>query len=316
MSLLRFLMVLVGIATLTVYTAVAFAGFLLLQWIFTNPPDPLLVVAMFAVLVVLGGYIGYRQGVVRVVSSLDTHELSRTSDPHLYRRLERLSLQMDVTPPLLLVADLNAPNALSVGGPREGVVILDRRLFRLLTLEELEGILAHELAHIERYDTFLNTLVITASRLLVGLVFIAIFPVVVFLAGIDRATAWFFGQPQVRHFGLADLFQRLVGITVAIFFSLLTVLFLAHSRRQEFAADRRAATATGRPLALARALMKIERATDPRRGIQSLLYIHDERDHPQPNWLSTHPSLDDRVERLVDLAATEPHGQKLQRLRH
>jgi len=305
---------LVGTIVLLLHTAVSFLGFLFLQWLIANPPDPFVFVSVFVVVVLFGAYIGYRQGTVRVVASLDTQEISKRRAPQLHQRLDRLCLQMDVSRPMLLVADLEAPNALSVGGPREGAVIIDYRLFDLLTIEELEGILAHELAHIERYDTFLNTVVITASRMVVGLVFVALLPVIVFLLGVDRATAWYAGQPHIRHIGLAGLFQRLVGLTVALFLSIFTLLFFAYSRRQEFAADHRAAEVTGRPLALARALIKIHRAMDRQRGLRSLLYIHDEHESKRSRWLSTHPPLDERVERLRAQAEREIAQHRLRKL--
>lgn len=313
MLLLRFLMVLVGTAVLVLYTAVALAVLYLYRWYLSHPPDPIVLAGLFLSVVVLGSYLGFRLGAVRLVASLDTRELTSQTAPGLVRRLDRLCLQMEVSRPTLLVADLEAPNALTVGGPRDGAIILDRRLFELLTLEELEAILAHELAHIERYDTFLNTLALTAARLLVTLVFLALLPVIVFLAGVDRASAWYVGRPNVHHVGLSGLFQRAIAITVALLLSVLTIAFLAHSRRQEFAADRRAAEVTGRPLALARALVKIRRATDPRRGLQRLLYIHDDPSE-RNRWLSTHPPLSERVDQLRWLAADGRSERRLRRL--
>lgn len=124
----------------------------------------------FLAVVVIAGYAGYRAGTIRLVASLDAQQLPRERASAVYRRLERLCVRANTREPPLLVTDLGAPNALSIGGPRKGVVVLDRRLFNLLTIDELEVILAHELAHMERYHTFVNTLALTAVRMLALLV--------------------------------------------------------------------------------------------------------------------------------------------------
>lgn len=94
------------------------------------------------------------------------------------------------------MADIGAPNALSIGGPRSGVIVLDRRLLTLLTMDELEGILAHELAHLERRDAFVQTLAVSAMRTLAALVFLLLLPVTLIGIGTARAVAWLAGQPQ------------------------------------------------------------------------------------------------------------------------
>jgi heat shock protein HtpX len=308
---------LVGTAVLLVYGAAAYGGVLLLRWLFSDPPSPLTAALIFGVFVIVAGFVGYRLGVARIVASLQARQLHRQRAPEVHRRLDRLSERMGVERPLLLVADLGTPNALSIGGARRGAIVLDRNLFSLLTIDELEGILAHELAHLQSYHTLVNTVVVTAVRMLVGLVFLLLFPIVLFLTGLDRAAAWFAGRPGQRHYGLAALFQQIVQLVVGVVLSVLSLLFLAHSRRQEYAADRRAAEATGNPVALARALSKIHRATRTRGGIRSLLYIHDERTEERSRWLSTHPPIEDRVDRLLELTECEPqsHRHSVGRLR-
>lgn len=296
----RIAMAIVGLLVLILYSAAAFAGFLLLLWFAANPPDPLTVLIAFGIGVVLAGYFGYRLGTVRLVASLEATTLHRQQAPELHRRLDRLAETMRVERPPVLLADLGAPNALSIGGPRRGVIVLDQRLLRLLTIDEMEGILAHELAHMESYDTFLNTLAITAMRTVVGLLFFLFLPFVLLLTGVDRAAAWFAGRPRVR-FGLATLFKAVVTWFLGILMSVFTLLFLAYSRRQEYAADQRAVSVTGDPAALARALAKISRAKEPRRGLFSFLYIHDDRrTQDERRLLSTHPPIEERIDRLLD----------------
>lgn len=310
--LARSLMVVVGVAVLLVYSAVAVGGLVVLQWMFANPPGATALLVGFVVAVLLAGYSGYRLGALRLVASLDAAELLPEHAPEVHRRFRRLCADARVDPPALLVADLGAPNALSVGGPRRGAVVVDERLFEFLTIDELEGILAHELAHIERRDTFYNTLALTAARTLVGFVAVLLFPVVVLLLGIDRAAGWIAGRPGRTRVGLAGYFQWGVTLVLGVLLFAFTLAFLAYSRKQEFAADRRAAELTGKPAALARALAKLHRATSPREGLLSLLYTHDDR-RGDERWLSTHPPVQDRIDRLLEPVEVAP-GQHVMRL--
>lgn len=295
----RLFMAVVGIVAFTVYTAGAIGGLLLVQWLFRDPPSLLTLLVSLPLVVLVAGYLGYRVGTLRLLASLDGLRLSPNRAPQVYRRLERLCTRMNVREPPLVVAQLGAPNALSIGGPRKGVVVVDRSLLGLLTIDELEGILAHELAHMENYDTFLNTLALTAARTVVGLVSLFFLPLVLFLVGIDRAVAWISGTPS-RQFGLGGQFQRTVTLVLGAVFGLFTLAFLAYSRKREFAADRRAADVTGKPVALARGLAKIHRETSPREGLLSFLYTHDEPRERDRRWLSTHPPVEDRIERLLE----------------
>lgn len=310
----RVAMVAVGIAVLSVYAAVAVAWFVVLQWVLADPPGLVTIVVGFLGVVVVAGYAGYRIGTVRLVANLDATEIPVERAPAVYRRLERLCLDAQANQPTLLLADLGAPNALSIGGPRTGVVVLDRRLFELLTMDELEGILAHEIAHMERLDTLWNTLGLTGARLLVGAISVLLFPAIVLLAGVERGGAWIAGEPGRSRFGLAGYVRQAVLLGLGVLFSVFALGFLAYSRRQEFAADERAAELTGNPRALAGALAKIHRATTPSQGLLSLLYIHDEQTEQRDRRLSTHPPISERIDRLLDEADVTP-SQQVSRLR-
>jgi heat shock protein HtpX len=131
------------------------------------------------------------------------------------------------------------------------------------------------------------------------------------LTGIDRAIGWIVGNPGQQQIGLTNLFQFGIGLVLTGLLSVFTLLFLAHSRRQEYRADRRASTVTGNPEALAGALSKITRVNQPHRGFQSVLYTHDDqRQQPHP-LLSTHPPLEERIDRLLDDSDTTTKSQSL-----
>lgn len=296
----RLIMALVGLAVLVGYLLLAGLGYLGLAWVLAEPPalGPALLVV--GVVTVVGSYLSYRVGTARLLAGIDATELPRRRVPGLYRRRDRLCERMDLAPPPLFVADIGAPNALSIGGPNWGIVVLDRRLLTLLTVDELEGILAHELAHLERRDAFVQTLAVSAMRTLATLVFLLLLPVTLIGIGTARAVAWLVGQPQHAP-DVAALVTRLVELGVALGLSVFTLLLLAYSRRRELGADERAAAVTGQPRTLARALAKIHRAANPRWGLRSLLTIHG--DVSTSAWrrlLSSHPPIEERLERLAD----------------
>lgn len=299
----RGLMALVGIAVFVAYAAGAVGGYLLLSWLFAEPPDLLIALGLVGLFTVVAGYVSYRYGTRRLLERMGARELRRAHAPSVHRRLDDLCAQMSVSRPAVLIADIGTPNALSLGGPRRGVIVLDRSLVQLLTLSELEGILAHELAHMEHYDTFLQTLAVSTVRSLAGLVSLVLLPLIVLLYGIDRALAWVRGRPADHRPGVAGRIRLGIEALVGVMLSVLTLAFLAYSRRREFRADDRAASVTGNPIALARALSKIHRVAHPERGLRSILYIHDEQsDGGLRQLLSTHPPVEKRIEALVQRA--------------
>jgi heat shock protein HtpX len=289
----------VGVAILVVYLGLAWVLAIGYAWLLSNPPDPFAVVLGLGVAALLTGAASYHLGTARLLAGVETRELPRRRARTLYRRRDRLCHELGIDPPSLLVADLGAPNALSIGGPRGSAVILDRRLFSLLSTEELEGILAHELAHVEGRDAFLQTLAVSAMRTLSGAVFLVLLPVTLAAVGVGRATAWISGRPD-KATDVAALATLGIELLVGLLMSVVTLALLARSRRREFDADARAAGLTGRPRALARALVKIHRAAEPGWGLRSLLTIHG--DESETGWrrrLSTHPPVEARVERLL-----------------
>ena len=297
---LRVAMVLVGLGVFALYALGAVGLYLLLQWLVRGAALGA-TAAVLLVFVAVGAYLNYRSGPARLVAGLEARELPRGRAPGVYRRLDRLAAGMGADPPPLLVADLGMPNALSVGGPRRSVVVLDRRLLEVLTVDELEGILAHELAHIRGYDTFVQTMAVSLVRALSTVAGLVLLPLLMLAYGLDRGLAWAAGRPtRGESVGVGAVLA--VGLLLSVF----TLAVLAYSRRREFVADARAAEATGKPQALARALWKIRRATESMYGLRSLLYTHSEDDY---RLLSTHPPVEERIRRL---AGEPPEGRQRQ----
>lgn len=293
----RVLMAGVGVAMLAFYLGLAYLASLVLEALWAGRPDLQTTVTVVLLTTVLFGYVSYQFGTARLLSELGAAEIPRERAPELYRLLDSLSDRMGTPAPRLFVARMDAPNALAVGGSREGDIVLDARLFRILDAAELETILAHELAHLESHDGFVQTLGYSLAQTVGGLLTLGLLPVAVVLAGIARAFAYLRGDPPGVRTAAARV-HTLVGGVVVLLMAAFTLLLRAHSRRREYLADDRAVGVTGNPEALADALRKIERASTPGWGVLSPLYIHGDEQGLLTRLLATHPSMDERVARL------------------
>ncbi|SFR85548.1 Heat shock protein. Metallo peptidase. MEROPS family M48B [Halomicrobium zhouii] len=222
--------------------------------------------------------------------SMGARTVDEDEYPELHRMVERLSQQADLPKPKIAVADSRVPNAFATGrSKKSSAVAVTTGIMDTLDQDELEGVLAHELAHIKNRDV----MVMTIASFLSTIAFMVV--------------RWgtFFGGGNRRNGG--------GGVIVAILASLVVwiisfLLIRALSRYREFAADRGGATITGKPAALASALMKIS-------GRMDKVPKEDMRDQAEMNAFfiipiksgfvgkvfSTHPSTEKRVERLRDL---------------
>lgn len=296
---LRFLMALTGVTLLVVYLLAALAGYQLLAVVWQYRPDPVRAVAYFVVATLVIGYLSYRLGTTALLSELDTRELTEADAPWLYARIDAIRENITVGDVTVYAARMDAPNALALGTAGGGALVLDYGLFKILTAEELEAVVAHELAHLESRDGLLQTLGYTLVRTVGGVLYLALLPVGLLVGGILRALAWLRGEtPRPFSVHLAVVQFRVIQFVILLLFAV-TLALRAHSRRREFAADDRAVEATGKPIALARALVKIERAASPAWGTLSPLYIHGDEGGLLTRLLATHPRMEARIERLV-----------------
>ncbi|WP_408958303.1 M48 family metallopeptidase [Natrinema sp. 74] len=295
----RLLMALVGCLLLLWYLGLAAVSYWAVSVLRRSAPDLPATLVLIAVIALVTGVLSYRFGTRQLLSRLEAVELPQSHAPGFYRRLDALESQMGVDTPTVLIARLPMPNAFALGSAHNGVIVLDRSLFRLLSPDELEALVAHELAHLERHDAFVQTLAYSGFRTVAGLVFLVLAPLLLPIAGIARAIAWMRGNPASWS---QTAFGRLLALIeggVVVGFLLVTLVVRAHSRRREYAADDRAAAVTAKPIALARALRTIERAAEPPRGLLATLYVHSETEETLNRLFSTHPSTDERIERLV-----------------
>jgi heat shock protein HtpX len=302
-------MALTGLSLLVLYGFVAAGSYRLLVSIVDRRPDPLRIAVYFLLITVIVGYLSYRLGTAGLLRDLDAVEITPADAPELHARFRRIVSAFDVSDVTLYAARMDAPNALAVGTARGGGIVLDTGLFGLLSSAELEAIVAHELAHLEGRDGLIQTIGYTAVRTAGGIFYFLLLPVGLIVGGVLRALSWLRGRPPrpfLEHLALVQ--WRVAQIVVLALFAV-TLLLRAHSRRREYAADDRAIEATGNPVALARALVKIQRASLPGWGLLSSLYIHGDDEGLLTRLLATHPPMDERIERLMDRANRTRRGE-------
>ena len=246
-------------------------------------------------------------------------------------RLTRLAATADLEPPSLAVADTDVPNSLAVGGPRDATVVVSEGLLDRLDGDQLDAVLAHELAHVSNRDATVMTLAsflpaVAAERFepfsgrrpaLVGAALVAVHAL---------------GATLVSPVGADSVVGSVVGAALLVAFTLLfggvalgllaaPVLVLARrlSRDREVVADRAGARLSGEPAALATALETLDEASveppgeDVRAtpdGVRGMCLLPHGFDGETDDWAATrsHPPVAERVARIRDVA-TEVAGR-------
>ncbi len=231
------------------------------------------------------------------LSSMGAHEVSAQEAPELHAIVERLCIQADLPMPRLAIADTAMPNAFAVGrSPSTATVCATTGLLALLNQSELEGVLAHELTHVQNRDVMVMTIASFFASIASFIVQIGFW----FGGG-------FGGGDNSDDSGPSAIVVVLVaGVVYVVSFVLLQAL----SRYREFAADRGSAIITGRPSALSSALLKINGQMDqiPQRDLRAAsgelaaFYIFPPKAKQTVATLfSTHPSLEQRLAALARL---------------
>ena len=296
---LRLLMVLVGLLLLAIYLAAAAVGYQLLVFLWDRRPGLLRLAAYFLAVTLLVGYLSFRLGTAGLLAELETVEIAPGDAPWLHRRLRWLCAEFDVAVPTVYAARMESLNALALGTGRGGALVFDYGLFRLLSPEELQAVIAHELTHLRFRDGLIQTVGFTAVRTAGGLLYLALLPAGLLVGGVLRAVSWLRGEPP-NPFGVHLRVVRLrVAQSIVLLLFGLTLALRALSRRREYAADDRAVEVTGNPIALARALVKIQRAASPGFDPLSPLYIHGDEEGPLTRLLASHPPMEERIARLI-----------------
>jgi len=202
---------------------------------------------IFSGLISLGSYY-WSDKIVLGLSG--AHEANRTRDFDLYTVTENIAMAAGLPKPKVYVIEDTAPNAFATGrDPRHAVVCATRGLLEKLDRSELEGVIAHEMSHIQNFDIRLMAIV----TILVGMV--------AFLSDwFMRMLWWGGGRRRNNDRGSLDAIFVVIGIVFAILSPLIaTLIQLAVSRKREFLADASGVLLTRNPEGLASALEKISR---------------------------------------------------------
>ena len=218
------------------------------------------------------------------LASMRAEEVDETKAPDLITMVARLARNADLPMPRVYICPQQAPNAFATGrSPKRAAVAVTHGALQMLSYDELEGVMAHELAHVKNRDTLISCVAAT-------------------IAGVISYIGWmalWFGD---RDNPIAGLVMFLVAPIAA------SLIQMAISRSREFVADADGASIAGTPNGLISALQKLDAAA---RGIP----LHDGRLESQNHMFivqpfsgssvgrlfTTHPSTEQRIEKLRGL---------------
>ncbi len=222
----------------------------------------------------------YKIGKWAAIRSVGAEDMSESQYREIHHRVEQLSDELGIEKPRLMVARMGVPNAFAVGRKGAGTVVVSQELIQQLSPDELEGVLAHELAHIDNRDVVM---------MILGQGVASIVAIV--------------AQWAVLLTGENDLADFFLAIEVGQITQLLVMLFVfAISRYREYVADSDAADVIGSGDPLARALEKIQRGNERSREssidsqVNALAIFGEERGLAQ--LFATHPPVEKRIKRL------------------
>jgi heat shock protein HtpX len=269
-------------------------------------------------LLVLGGYylVGNEQGLYMglgfaaltsfgswyysdkaALAAYNAQPIARQEAPELYDMVARLSDRAGIPVPKLFFVPTKSPNAFATGrDPEHASVAVTQGIVDLLTPEELEGVLAHELTHVRNRDTLTQA-----------------------VAGTIAGAITFLGRMLTfgALYGPVTRDDRRGGNPLGILFLIIlaplaaTLIQLAISRTREFSADLGSAEITGNPAALAHALEKLEAIGHriPMNGnpaMSPLLIVNPLSTQGLQSLFRTHPPTEERIRRLLELAQQKP----------
>ena len=233
------------------------------------------------------------------LASSGAQRVSREQVPRLYEVMERLAAKARLPMPKLYVIPEPAPNAFATGrNPQHASVAVTQGLLELMTDEELEGVIAHELSHVRNYDILTSSIAATLAG------------AITYLASMARWGMLFGGYGRDRDDdrgggGIAALLM----IFLAPFAALMLQLFL--SRTREFSADETGARMVGQPYGLISALQKLGAynqripTTSVSPSTSALCIVKPLFGSGSVSSLfSTHPPLEKRIQALREMTVT------------
>lgn len=244
-------------------------------------------------LVVGGIYalIAYHAGGNMICSLTHAKPADKLQYPHLVNSVEGLAIAAGIPAPKIYIIKDSALNAFATGkNPKHGVIVVTTGLLEKLNRQELEGVIAHEMAHIKHYD--IRTMMVAA----------VIAGALVLLADILLRSVLWGGGKREKGSGLLII----LGIVLAILSPIIAeIIRLTISRKREYAADAGAAMLTRYPQGLADALKKIRDDPDPLVDTANRATAHlfistpfRKKKGVFTRMFATHPPIEDRIKRL------------------
>ncbi len=269
----------------------------------------ILLAALTAMLILLGGAFGGRQGMVVafvlalvmnlasywfsdkiVLAMYGARPIEEAQAPNLYAILRRLTTRAGIPMPPVYLIPTDTPNAFATGrSPDHAAVAVTEGILRILDDDELEGVLAHELAHVKNRDVLISTIAATLAG------------AITYLAHMAQWAAIWGGRSRDDEEGGGNQWAVLLMAVLAPIGAMLVQL--AVSRAREFQADATGARVAGRPWGLAKALEKLEVANEAAPMAANPSTAHLFIVNPLSGGLlmrlfSTHPPIEERIARL------------------
>ncbi|WP_446424419.1 zinc metalloprotease HtpX [Mailhella sp.] len=273
-----------------------------------------LMAALSAVLIVMGGALGGQRGILfalifavimnvgsywysdRIVLSMyRAQELSPADAPMVHQIVEELARSAGIPKPRLYIVPQDAPNAFATGrDPEHGVIAVTQGIMQLLPLEQLRGVLAHEMAHIANRD-----ILVQSVAGVIGSAITAIANMLQF--------AMIFGGSRDEEGNstnpLAAIAMMILGPLAA------TLIQMAISRRREYMADAAGASYCGDPMALAYALNNLDAYSrqipmQANPATENMFIVNPLTGSSMRRLFSTHPSMEERIANLQEMART------------
>ncbi len=226
-----------------------------------------------------------------VLTMYRAKEVGPDEAPELYRMVDRLRQNANLPMPRVYIIPSDQPNAFATGrNPSHSAVAVTNGIVRMLSREELEGVIAHELAHIQNRDILTSSIAATIASAITML---------------SRFALFFGGDRDDRGSVLSSLLMLILAPIAAM------LIQMAISRSREFAADRDGARICGKPRALASALQRLEAGAEhiameanPSTAHMFIVNPFAGAMGGLRNLFSTHPPTEDRVARLLELERT------------
>ncbi|MCE2501069.1 MAG: zinc metalloprotease HtpX [Dehalococcoidia bacterium] len=238
------------------------------------------------------------------LSMAHARQITEEEDPELFRLVAEQAELANMPMPKVYEIDTDSPNAFATGrNPQNATVAVTTGIRRILTREELAGVMAHEMAHVGNRDTLIMAIVATIAGAISMLAIMAQFAAIFGSFG---------GHHDDDDDGGAGNIVSLLIIAIIMPIAA-TIIKMAISRAREFQADQTGAHNCGNPEALARALEKLEMGSEIRpmkvnEAASHLFIVNPLSGRSMARLFSTHPPIEERVRRLREMNVRPNYG--------